>query len=152
MLDSHGEPCNGSVHYSVDKCTENEAIKESMDNDNVSCTVPFFENKQDVCTNEVKAEWALKIYQKYERKRSKACLQPCNYLKAYLTESSHNQDAEKTQVMLRFGEDSIQVTAAYEAYGGLSLFADIGGYMGMFLGLSFSQLSVFTDFIISKFM
>ena len=59
------------------------------------------------------------------------------------------------QVMLRFGEDFIQVTAAYEIYGGLSLFADKGGYMGMFLGLSFSQLSqlsVFTDFIISKFM
>ena len=81
-------------------------------------------------------------------------LQPCNYLKAYLTESSHNQDAEtmQLQVMLRFGEDFIQVTAAYEIYGGLSLFADKGGYMGMFLGLSFSQLSAFTGLIISKFM
>ena len=63
-----------------------------MDNDNLRCTVPVFENKQHVCTNEVKAEWALKIYQKYERKRIQG-LQPCNYLKAYLTESSHNQDA-----------------------------------------------------------
>ena len=123
-----------------------------MDNDNIGCTVPFFETKQHVCSNVVKADLALKTYKKYERRRAKACLQPCNYLKADMIQSLHNEDAKITQVQLKFGDDSIQVTAAYEAYGGLSLFADIGGYVGMFLGLSFSQLSGFTDFIFSKFM
>ena len=30
MLDNHGEPCNASVYYSVDQCTEDEAFKVSF--------------------------------------------------------------------------------------------------------------------------
>ena len=127
-----------------------QIFQESIET--LGCTVPFFEDKGHVCTDEIKAEKALKIYQKYERKRAKSCLEHCNYLKAYLMQSSHNPESKVKQVLLRFGDDSIQVTSAYEAYGGLSLFADIGGYVGMFLGLSFSQLSGFTDFILSKFL
>ena len=77
-------------------------------------------------------------------------LQPCNYLKAYMIQSHHNAEANFKQVMFKFGEDSIQVTSAFEVYGGLSLFVFFGGYMGMFLGFSFSQFSGFADYIVSK--
>ena len=30
MLDNHGKPCNGSLNYSLDKCTENEAFKVGL--------------------------------------------------------------------------------------------------------------------------
>ena len=51
---------------------------------------------------------------------------------------------------ITFGDDGIQVTRAYEAYGELSLFADIGGYVGMFLGLSFSQLTELTNYVFTR--
>ena len=79
----------------------------------------------------------------------KECLKPCHYLKAYLILSQH-VDQDFRRVVLKFGDDGIQMTSAYEAYGELSLFADIGGYVGMFLGLSFSQLSDLSNYILSK--
>ena len=95
----------------------------------VGCTVPFFQNKEHVCTDVEKARKALVIYKRIIPKRNfKNCLQPCNYLKAYLIQSqyNHNAPSESKKVFFKFGGDGIQVTSAFEAYGELSLFADIG--------------------------
>ena len=119
----------------------------------VGCTVPFFQNKEHVCTDVEKARKALGIYKRIIPKRNfKNCLQPCNYLKAYLIQSqyNHNAPSEGKKVFFKFGGDGIQVTSAFEAYGELSLFADIGGYVGMFLGLSFSQLTELSNYVLSK--
>ena len=119
----------------------------------VGCTVPFFQNKEHVCTDVEKAREALGIYKRIIPKRNfKNCLQPCNYLKAYLIQSqyNHNAPSESKKVFFKFGGDGIQVTSAFEAYGELSLFADIGGYVGMFLGLSFSQLTELSNYVLSK--
>ena len=116
----------------------------------IGCTVPFFKNKDHICNDTEKAEKALEFYKLMVNKQDfKECLKPCHYLKAYLILSQH-VDQDFRRVVLKFGDDGIQMTSAYEAYGELSLFADIGGYVGMFLGLSFSQLSDLSNYILSK--
>ena len=117
----------------------------------IGCTVPFFKNKDHICNDTEKAEKALEFYKKMMHKHDfKECLKPCHYLKAYLILSQYVENQQFRHVMLKFGDDGIQMTSAYEAYGELSLFADIGGYVGMFLGLSFSQLSDLSNYILSK--
>ena len=149
MLDNHGEPCNASIYYSPDDCADEQKFQESLRE--VGCTVPFFKNKAHVCNDEEKAEKALEFYKRIVQKRDfKNCLKPCHYLKAYLIQSQHVQQQTNKAVLLRFGDDGIQVTSAFDAYGELSLFADIGGYVGMFLGLSFSQLSELSNYVLSK--
>ena len=98
-----------------------------------------------------KAEKALEFYKtKMQKIDYKECLKPCHYLKAYLVLSQHVENQEFRHAALKFGDDGVQVTSAFEAYGELSLFADIGGYVGMFLGLSFSQLSELSNYVLSK--
>ena len=117
----------------------------------IGCTVPFFKNKDHICNDTEKAEKALEFYKKMMHKHDfKECLKPCHYLKAYLILSQYVENQQFRHVMLKFGDDGIQVTSAFEAYGELSLFADIGGYVGMFLGLSFSQLSDLSNYVLSK--
>ena len=117
----------------------------------VGCTVPFFNNKDHVCTQEEKAEEALQFYRNTNfEKYSHKCKKPCNYLKAYFSQTQSNPNAQNPKLGLKFGDDGIQVTRAYEAYGELSLFADIGGYVGMFLGLSFSQLTELTNYVFTR--
>ena len=116
----------------------------------IGCTVPFFKNKDHICNDTEKAEQALEFYKLMVHKQDfKECLKPYHYLKAYLILSQH-VDQDFRRVVLKFGDDGIQMTSAYEAYGELSLFADIGGYVGMFLGLSFSQLSDLSNYVLSK--
>ena len=171
MLDNHGEPCNASEHYSQDDCADEQKLKvdtcvfdtyhlnfnfffipvfqESLQE--VGCTVPFFKNKDHICNDVEKAEKALEFYKtKMQMSDYKECLKPCHYLKAYLILSQHIENQEYRNAILKFGDDGVQVTSAFEAYGELSLFADIGGYVGMFLGLSFSQLSELSNYVLSK--
>ena len=53
-----------------------------------------------------------------------------------------------TQLVLQF-ESKIESTTAYYQYPMLSLIAEIGGYVGLFLGFSVYQIAEVFDFIIS---
>ena len=50
------------------------------------------------------------------------------------------------EVYLKF-EQLIKETKSYYAYSGLSLIAEIGGYVGLFLGISINQLTVLWDIL-----
>ena len=81
----------------------------------IGCTVPFFKNKDHICNDTEKAEKALEFYKKMMHKHDfKECLKPCHYLKAYLILSQH-VDQDFRRVVLKFGDDSIQMTSAFEA-------------------------------------
>ena len=139
--------CFDPYHLTLKNYQFQESLQE------VGCTVPFFKTKDHVCNDVEKAEKALEFYKKMMHKHDfKECLKPCHYLKAYLILSQYVENQQFRHVMLKFGDDGIQVTSAFEAYGELSLFADIGGYVGMFLGLSFSQLSDLSNYVLSKLL
>ena len=46
--------------------------------------------------------------------------------------------------------EHIKVTDEQYLYSGLSLIAEIGGYVGLFLGVSVNQIIDLVDFIITK--
>ena len=113
---------------------------------NVGCTVPFFNKRKHVCTDPENAAKALEIYHKNTFAFDKNCPKACNYLKVFLIPTDHSW-YWRNGAVLNFGDDDIQVTEAYPDYGELSMFADIGGYVGMFLGLSVSQLASLSNYL-----
>ena len=52
-------------------------------------------------------------------------------------------------VYLNFGE-IIKETKAYRLYSKLSLIAEVGGYVGLFLGVSINQISYLMEFMVLK--
>ena len=52
-----------------------------------------------------------------------------------------------SRVWLRF-EEIVKVTEGYHVYSGLSLFAEIGGYVGLLLGVSLNQVTKIVDSLV----
>ena len=140
MLDNtDDQPCVNESDYDIDTCSDNLVFKESMER--VNCTWPFAKNKNHICTELDSAIKAMQIGV-IERKRSK-CPNRCNYIK--LVTIPINRYPKKAGSFLKFFlPNSIQVHKAYYAYDAVSLLAEIGGYVGLFLGFSVYQ---FTDLL-----
>ena len=54
-----------------------------------------------------------------------------------------------SQLKIHF-EEIIKVTNGYYLYSGLSLIAEIGGYVGQFLGVSVNQITDLMEALLSK--
>lgn len=121
----------------------------------VGCTTPYGNNKSQVCKIEEDVKKAKNVYEKYRFDNNKAatnCKMPCSYLTldAILMKE---RDYTKTKpgfkkisyISLRFG-DTIKVLKAHFLYSTLSLIAEIGGYVGLFLGLSIYQTSELIEY------
>ena len=57
-----------------------------------------------------------------------------------------NKDEQDSQVKFYF-YNRVKVVKSYYAYSGLSLIAEIGGYIGLFLGVSINQITNLILFI-----
>ena len=145
MLDNtDDQPCVNDSDYDIDTCSDNLVFKESMER--VNCTWPFVKNKNHICTEEDSAIKAMQIGT-IIRQRSK-CPNRCNYMK--LITIPTNRYPKKAGSFLKFFlPNSIQVHKAYYAYDAVSLLAEIGGYVGLFLGFSFYQLTDLLNWLIN---
>ena len=155
LLDYGGEPCNNDKSYQLDDCNSNGAWKKSMET--IGCTSPYALNKTKICTDAVKAGETAKIYSQFmdyssddkEVKNYEGCYYPCSYFMVSGKDSRTMKMGETynyAEVYLKF-EQLIKETKSYYAYSGLSLIAEIGGYVGLFLGISINQLTVLWDIL-----
>ena len=112
----------------------------------IGCTNPYELNKTKICSDANKGGKADAIYKKFmdftlSEKNYEGCYYPCSYFavsgKTYGILDSPSPEYAK--VTLNF-EQLIQETKSYYAYSELSLIAEIGGYVGLFLGISVNQL------------
>ena len=106
----------------------------------VGCTTPFGFNLNNICTDQNLGKEATKMYEDffYQNKNTKECLYPCSFLNIMLTpqELRHN-NSNRTSF---FFEEYIKVSTSYFAYTELELLAELGGYVGLFMGLSVFDL------------
>ena len=148
LLDHGGETCNNEKSYHIDDCNAKGVGMKSLEL--VGCTNPYVLNKTKICTDVNKSEKANDIYGKfmYSEMNYEGCYYPCSYFivpgKNY--QESDSEDLEYAQIILRF-EQLIKETKSYYAYSGLSLIAEIGGYVGLFLGVSINQLTILWDIL-----
>ena len=97
---------------------------------------------------------ALKLFKKLKsQKIIDDCLNPCTNLKVRLEKVEFGKVVGETGAKFMF-DQYIRVTTSYVSYTGLELVAEVGGYVGLFLGLSVYHLShafnTFVQYILHK--
>ena len=155
MLDFQGVPCNNEKGYLLDKCVLNGLEKESLRT--IGCVTPFGITKENICQDEQVAKKAHNLYKEfrnhYLKLKNVSCLEPCSYLNIKIMKASETKGAKMIvdkgfgEVRLNFNEQ-IHETVAYYSYDDLSFIAEIGGYVGLFLGASMYQTADLFDTII----
>ena len=78
-------------------------------------------------------------------KNCEGCHYPCSYfIVSTKLDNKNKESSGRSYVGLNF-EQLIQVTKSHSTYSELSLIAEIGGYVGLFLGISVNQIPYLLD-------
>ena len=120
------------------KATDKVLLKE------VGCTTPFSLDKSNICTQPANAMKAKKIFEQYLYQHSlleNTCPQSCIHLKSQITDVTTFPGIIWPGSRINFPEN-VQVYESYYTYDGLSMVAEIGGYVGLFLGISVNQVGM----------
>ena len=120
--------------------------------DKFGCVTPFGYDKTNICTNSTLARQAVNYF--YDSHKTTTytvnCLNPCNqFLFNMFKISEYNQTTTYATARLFFNE-YIKTTTSHYSYLTLSLIAEIGGYVGLFLGVSLYQTTDIIDAIKSR--
>lgn len=153
LLDYLGESCDESDSYSFDDCfyghLDDKILKET------GCTTPFGLSTEKICKNQTQGFSASNTFFGLTKfKGSLGCRHPCSYVKVTkekleISDDDSNATRIYPGVYLQF-DDEVTVIETQFAYSSLSLFAEIGGYIGLLLGVSVNQVSHLLNFVLSK--
>ena len=115
------------------------------------CVTPFGYNKTNICTNTTLAKKAHEYYEQSFKTYSENCLNPCTYflIDAIKLDAFNRTDKDTAYLQLSF-QEYIKVTTAFYNYLTLSMIAEIGGYVGLFLGVSFYQITDVLNAMINR--
>ena len=149
MLDFQGVPCNNEKNYRLDKCILNGLEEESLKT--IGCVTPFGITKEKICRNKQDSKKAFQLYLKYRDDelaiRNLPCFEPCSYMEVKLIKGSESEAKNGKENFLLAFDEKVHETVAYYSYDDLSFIAEIGGYVGLFLGASVYQTADLFQFI-----
>ena len=140
----------------IENCVDKILQRESLEK--VGCTTPFGTDKSQICANVSNARKALKIYDeginmwKWNGSDllTTECKIPCSII-TFTHEDIQSKDVNSKQTIVKINfEELIKVTTDYQTYTALSLIAEIGGYVGLFLGVSVNQVIDLVDVLVIK--
>lgn len=142
--------------YNYDKCILDHLYNESMRQ--LGCITPFVPliHGENICRNTSKALEAFKLYSKVTFEASAATLENCSHPCHYLT--TRIMETHRASTLLDFGrlnidfEENIKMTKASYTYNELSLVAEIGGHVGLFLGVSVYQITFILEYLVQKIL
>ena len=150
VLDYGEEECkNYDLDYKRDDCITNYIESEALTK--IGCTTPFIGNSSNICTDQKKAKDALKLYLKIRdqsiNNELTQCPKPCKFYMidfgrsstTQKNESSENIEEKRSQLTIKFRK-YIKHSKVKYTYQGLEMFAEVGGYLGLLLGMSLNQL------------
>ena len=147
MLNHGGHKCKPQqeLTYSWDNCALESFNKNAMNQ--FGCTVPFGFRKGKICKDSEIGKTVLKNFNAYidaTKRHNTSCLAPCGFVKtkAIMTRDFElDEDVVKNDTILQiYFDDYIKITEEYPMYTFLQMIAQVGGYVGLFLGWSFNQI------------
>ena len=120
----------------------------------IGCTTPYGLDLDNICTEQKKSSEAYGLFLGilYNLKKAE-CPYPCKFLINRLTTIGHKDKAnnDSSEICLKFDE-YIKVTSSIYSYTELELLAELGGYVGLFLGLSVFDLRLVFNKIFNIFI
>ena len=151
LLDYGGDVCNNDKDYSKDLCLDAAIQKELLSK--IGCTDPFGPNRTHICTKQYEGRKANEIISAAKENPNVDCYHPCNFSSITLSELTetglYGAPSDEAMVRLHFSE-IIKVSETYYTYSPLSMIAEIGGYVGLFLGVSVNMVTNLLDIFIAK--
>ena len=118
------------------------------------CTTPFGIHKDMICDNFDNASHINDMHKKWYSSKIPAnsgCDKPCSYVTLRANTVWERENRYKTiSKLLIYFKENVKITKAYHVYSGLSLIAEIGGYIGLFLGVSINQITNLFDIIFQQ--
>ena len=119
------------------------------------CTTPFGLCKDKICNdfeNASRVNDMRKIWYSNQIHTKSGCNKPCSYVTLRSSIVWEREKRYKTIMKIKiYFQENIMVTRAYYTYSGLSLIAEIGGYVGLFLGVSINQITNLFDVLFNAF-
>ena len=117
----------------------------------IGCTSPFGLELDSICSEKNKSLEAYLLFNEvlYNDFEIKECPYPCNFLMNWITTTSYNN---KSRIIQLTFDKYIKVTTSTYGYTELELLAELGGYVGLFLGLSVFDLRRVINKIFNIFM
>ena len=139
FLDSSKEPCEKNIDYNTDDCIDKALYEKSIKE--IGCTTPWGKNKTMICTEQSKADMAVDLYNTYFMGENHSCPKACTIsrIRGSVLYYNKNSTARNNSVMYINLAEKVSDYKSYFTYTGLSLVAEIGGYVGLFLGISVNQ-------------
>ena len=121
----------------------------------IGCTTPFGLDLDNICTEQNKSVEAVSLFWPISAngKEVDDCPYPCHFLRTWITNTEYEDKTSfnKGRIMLAF-DKYIKVTTSNYSYTGLELLAELGGYVGLFLGLSVFDLRLVFNKIFNTLM
>ena len=123
--------------------------------DKVGCTNQFLLDKSQICTDPEDVKKAWKIFNQFRHNQTlveSLCPRSCQYQNINLARYNEDTDTIHPEVYSFIGGDPlsktlevtfqkyVKLSVARPAYTFLELIAEVGGYVGLFLGVSINQL------------
>ena len=141
-----GKPCNAEPEFDKDFCSQDAFEKKALEK--YGCTSPFGPNKDKICRDQENGSKVMELYSQIFRNLTNNCHSPCSFVSTKGIKIME-QDSSYGYVMMMFKEN-IKVIEAHHLYSTLSMIAEIGGYVGLFLGVSVNQISVLMNSFLGK--
>ena len=120
----------------------------------IGCTTPFNPDKSNICLEHNQTIEAVNIFDDItvwnQTKAKKLCPKPCQqYIISFSNkEWSYNYNSY-TILQMQFPK-YIRVSSSSYSYTLLELLAEVGGYVGLFLGVSINQISDLLTILATK--
>ena len=141
-------PCEDNPKYNYDLCVDRHI--ENKARQIYGCTTPFGIDKTNICANQTTAQQVLKMYKNIWYKNNTACKVPCkrysiNPIKLKDQNNTH-EPYGYTKVRL-YLDDGVVMSEEIFLYSILTMIAEVGGYVGLFLGVSVYQLAELSHYV-----
>lgn len=145
--------CDGYNSTSTFDSCLNQALEKAMLAE-VNCTVPWLTGASSaICTNPDTRRRAFAIYQENRRNQKDLCKTPCTFTNMFFSPPANGDSAHQAGhgwAVLYFRRD-IKISAEYFLYSNLSMWAEIGSYVGLLLGASLMNLAWIFSQMLDRF-
>ena len=117
----------------------------------IGCTTHLGLELDNICTEQNKSLDATILFWEIlnNKKEADDCPYPCHFLTSQITTTNYNPSSDR--IYLKF-DKYIKVTTSTYGYTELELLAELGGYVGLFLGLSVFDIRLVFNKISNFFM
>ena len=154
LIDSRDRLCVDESDYNFDQCNENYLYNKLVSK--FGCTVPSLMIKDKICKSQnlgYQVFYEANDYYYMDHSKNNGCNEPCNFISVQL---EFNSFEDTTGLLEKFNltaalrisfKQRVTKVVSYYLYDFYSLFAEIGGLMGLFTGLSlYNFLDIFVQF------